>query len=255
MTKSYEKAVELILINGGADYLEKALHILEAYYDRNPNLIYKFVLKLMPDFQGMYRMFKCRTIPPVEHLFNKESSCIPFESHCKDEFVLVGRSEIRKYINGEQMSMVFANQGIVGNNNQEITNPFCECLASAVDKGKKLYISEDEGALFDSIKTTDRELEDEEYLWPAGAVVDSLSIDMEFDYLNRRYIAVNPAGDIVLVIKKWSSCYKDDRDYKGNAIPLYMGTMVFIKKAYISVLEQDLGGLQMKTYVTTISPN
>ena len=34
-------------------------------------------------------------------------------------------------------------------------------------------------------------------------------------------------------MKKWSSSYKGDSEYHGNAIPLYSGTKLYIKKEYI----------------------
>ena len=51
-------------------------------------------------------------------------------------------------------------------------------------------------------------------------VSNMLNVHMEFDYLHGRYIAVNQDNDIIFVMKKWSSSYKGDSDYSGNAIPL-----------------------------------
>ena len=75
--------------------------------------------------------------------------------------------------------------------------------------------------------------------------------DIEFDFLHGRYIAVNQANDIIFIMKKWSSGYKGDSEYPGNAIPLYRGTKLYIKKEYIGTLEQQFGTLMMKTYVQT----
>lgn len=50
-------------------------------------------------------------------------------------------------------------------------------------------------------------------------------------------------------MKKWSSSYKGDSEYSGNAIPLYSGTELYIKKEYIGTLEQRFGTLMMKTCV------
>ena len=80
-------------------------------------------------------------------------------------------------------------------------------------------------------------------------VSNMLNVHMEFDYLHGRYIAVNQDNDIIFVMKKWSSSYKGDSDYSGNAIPLYSGTKLYIKKEYIGMLEQRFGTLMMKTYV------
>ena len=72
---------------------------------------------------------------------------------------------------------------------------------------------------------------------------------MKFDFLHGRYIAVNSENDIVFIMKKWSSSYKGDSEYSGNAIPLYSGNELYIKKEYIEILEQRFGKLKMKTYV------
>ena len=50
-------------------------------------------------------------------------------------------------------------------------------------------------------------------------------------------------------MKKWTSSYKDDSEYPGNAIPLYCGTELYIKKKYIGILERQFGTLMMKTCV------
>ena len=105
------------------------------------------------------------------------------------------------------------------------------------------------GALIEFRRTLDLELEDEGYLWPGMTVSKLLNVHIEFDFLNGRYIAVNQDNDIVFIMKKWSSSYKGDSEYPGNAIPLYSGTELYIKKEYIEMLEKQFGTLMMKTYV------
>ena len=56
-------------------------------------------------------------------------------------------------------------------------------------------------------------------------------------------------------MKKWSSSYKGDIQYSGNAIPLYSGTELYIKKEYLEILEQQIGTLKMKTFVKTYVQN
>lgn len=110
-------------------------------------------------------------------------------------------------------------------------------------------ISDNTESLIDLIRTLDRELEDEDYLWPGMTASELFNVHIEFDYLHGRYIAVNQDNDIIFIMKKWSSNYKGDSDYPGNAIPLYSGTNLYIKKEYIEMLEQRFGTLMMKTYV------
>ena len=78
---------------------------------------------------------------------------------------------------------------------------------------------------------------------------EDVDVHIEFDFLNGRYIAINQENDIVFIMKKWSSSYKGDSEYPGNAIPLYSGTELYIKKEYIGTLEQRFGTLMMKTCV------
>ena len=77
----------------------------------------------------------------------------------------------------------------------------------------------------------------------------------KFDFINRRYIAVNQMNDIVIIMKKWSSSYKGDIEYHGDAIPLYSGTELYIKKEYLEIIEQRMGRLKMKTFVKTYTQN
>lgn len=230
--------------------IQYALHAIieKAFFDRKPDLISQNLLRLIPDYQGMYRLFKCREMQPQNHLYDKNNSCEPFLKNNEDEYILIGCSETRKRIDHQQMSLVFAYQGIVGEDDEEHQIPFQQCLATAV--GKEVYIiSDNSESLIDFIRTLDRELEDEDYLCPGMPVSKLLNVHIEFDFLNGRYIAVNQENDIVFIIKKWSSNYKDDREYPGNAIPLYSGTELYIKKEYIGMLEQQFGTLMMKTCV------
>ena len=231
--------------------IQYALHTIieKAFWDRKPELIPQNLLRLMPDYQGMYRLFKCREIQPQNHLYDKNNSCEPFLKNNEDEYILVGCSETRKRIDYKQVSLVFAYQGIVGEDDEEYQNPFQQCLATVVEEGEIYMISDNSEALINFISTLDRELEDEDYLWPGMSVSKLFNVHIEFDFWHGRYIAVNQENDIIFIMKKWSSSYKGDSEYPGNAIPLYSGTELYIKKEYIGMLEQQFGTLMMKTCV------
>ena len=130
--------------------------------------------------------------------------------------------------------------------------PFRQCFATAVGRGDIYLVSDNPAALIDYIMTLDRELEDEDYLWPGLPISDLFNIHIEFDYLHGRYIAVNQENDIVCIMKKWSTSYKGDSEYPGDAIPLYSGTELYMKKEYIAILEQRFGTLMMKTCVKSL---
>ena len=231
--------------------IQYALHTIieKAFLDRRPELIPQSLLLLMPDYQGMYRLFKCREMQPKNHLYDKNNSCEPFLKNNEDEYILIGCSETRKRIDYQQVSLVFAYQGIVREEDEEHQIPFQQYLATAVEKGEIYMISDNSKSLIDFIRTLDRELEDEDYLWPGMSVCKLLNVHIEFDFLHRRYIAINKENDIVFIMKKWSSSYKGDSEYPGYAIPLYSGTELYIKKEYIGTLEQRFGTLMMKTCV------
>lgn len=231
--------------------IQYALHAIieKAFLDRKPELIPQNLLRLMPDYQGMYRLFKCRVMQPENHLYDKNNSCEPFLKNNEDEYILIGCSETRKRIDYKQASLVFAYQGIVGEGDEEHQNPFQQCLATAVEEGEIYMVSDNSEALINSINTLDRELEDENYLWPGMSVSKLLNVHIEFDFWHGRYIAVNKENEIIFIMKKWSSSYKGDSEYPGNAIPLYSGTELYIKKEYIGILEQRFGTLMMKTCV------
>lgn len=89
--------------------------------------------------------------------------------------------------------MVFAYQGIVGENDEEGQIPFQQYLATAVEKGESFMISNNSESLIDFIRTLDRELEDEDYLWPGMTVSKLLNVHIEFDFY---------MGDILQSIRK-----------------------------------------------------
>ena len=237
--------------------IQYALHAIieKAYIDREPELIPQNLLRLMPDFQGMYRIFKCREMQPKNHLYKKNNSCETFLKNNDDEYILIGCSETKKYIDYQHVSLTFAYNGIVVGDDEEHNIPFTEYLATAVGKGERYMISDNGESLIDFIRTIDRELEDEDYLWPGMAVTELLNVHVKFDFINRRYIAVNQMNDIVIIMKKWSSSYKGDIEYHGDAIPLYSGTELYIKKEYLEIIEQRMGRLKMKTFVKTYTQN
>lgn len=231
--------------------IQYALHAIieKAFFDKKPELIPQNLFRLMPDYQGMYRLFKCREMQPQNHLYDKNNSCEPLLKNNEDDYILIARSETRKRIDYKQLSLVLAYQGIVGGDDDEHQNPFQQCLTTAVEKEEIYMISDNSEALINFISTLDRELEDEDYLWPRMTVSKLFNVHIEFDFWQGRYIAVNQENDIIFIMKKWSSSYKGDIEYPGNAIPLYSGTELYIKKEYIEILEQHFGKLKMKTCV------
>ena len=237
--------------------IQYALHAIieKAYFDRKPELISQNLFQLIPDYQRMYRLFKCREMQPQNHIYDKNNSCQPFFYNNEDEYILIGRAETRKRIDYQHVSLVFAYQGIVGKDNEEHQIPFQEYLVTDVEKGAIHIISDNSGSMIDLVRTLDQELEDEDYLRPGLSVSKMLNIHIEFDFLNGRYVAVNQENEVVFIMKKWSSNYKGDIEYLGNAIPLYSGTELYIKKEYLGMLEQQFGTLMMKTCVKTYTQN
>ena len=209
--------------------IQYALHAIieKAFIDREPELLPQTLFRLIPDYQGMYKLFKCRDMQPQNHLYDKNNSCEPFLINNKDEYILIGCSEIKKHIDYHQTSLIFAYQGIVGEAGDEHQIPFQQYLATAVEEGEIYTILDNPESLIDFIRTLDRELEDEDYLWPGTSVSKLLDVHIEFDFLNGRYIAINQEKDVVFIMKKWSSSYKGDSEYHGNAIPLYSGTKLY----------------------------
>jgi 2-hydroxy-3-keto-5-methylthiopentenyl-1-phosphate phosphatase len=231
--------------------IQYALHAIieKAFRDRKPELVPQNLLRLIPDYQGMYRLFKSREIQPTNHLYDKGNSCEPFLKNNENEYVLVGCSETRKHIDYQQSSLVFAYRGVVGENDEQNQIPFRQYLVTAIERGENCLISDNSGSLIGIGKTMDQELEGEDYLCPVMPVLELLNAHIKFDYLHGRYIAVNQEDDIIFIMKKWSSSYKGDSEYFGNAIPLYTGTELYMKKEYIQTIEKHFGRLMMRTCV------
>ena len=223
--------------------IQYALHAIieKAFFDRKPELIPQNLLRLVPDYQEMYRLFKCRKIQPQNHLYDKDNSYEPFLPNNEGEYILIGAFEKKLHIDYKQISCIFAYQGIIGVDDKEQKNPFQKCFSTDIETGEFYSISDNPTVLIDFIETLDRELENENYLWVGNPI--------EFDFLHRRYSAIDQENDIIFIMKKWTSSYKDDSEYPGNAIPLYCGTELYIKKKYIGILERQFGTLMMKTCV------
>lgn len=115
----------------------------------------------------------------------------------------------KKHIDYQHVSLTFAYNGIVVGDDEEHNIPFTEYLATAVGKGERYMISDNGESLIDFIRTIDRELEDEDYLWPGMAVTELLNVHVKFDFINRRYIAVNQMNDIVIIMKNGHRVIKE----------------------------------------------
>ena len=50
-------------------------------------------------------------------------------------------------------------------------------------------------------------------------------------------------------MKNWQSCYWGDSDFQGQAIPLYVGTELYIKTDYLTVLQEHYGKLHVRIKV------
>ena len=231
--------------------IQYALHALieKAILDRNPQLIFQNLLLMIPDYQGMYRLFKCRKMQPKKHLYDKNDSYDTFDKDYEGEYILIGRLERKEHMDYKQVSLVSACQGIVREHDNGLQGVFQQYFTTAVENGPGFVISNNSEALIDIIRSMDLELVDEDYIWPGEIISELLNVHIEFDFWHGRYIAVNHENDVVFIMKKWSSCYKGDSKYPGEAIPLYNGAELYIKKEYIGTLEQKFGKLKMKTHV------
>lgn len=232
--------------------IQYALHsiIKKAYIEGKPELIEQCLIYLIPDYQGMYRLFKCREMQPQNHLYEKENTCKDFLYKSEtDEYVRIGCTEIKVYDGSEQISITFAYEGLVKKEIESTIIPFAEYKTVNIEKDAIYPVSEDSTSLFILIKTFDKELETNTYLWPGKMICDIFKIHMDFDFLNGRYIGIDQKGNVVFIMKKWYSSYRDNYDYSIDSIPLYSGTELFIKKDYLYLLENRFGTLMMKTYV------
>ena len=69
--------------------IQYALHAIieKAFFDKKPELIPQNLFRLMPDYQGMYRLFKCREMQPQNHLYDKNNSCEPLLKNNEDDYI------------------------------------------------------------------------------------------------------------------------------------------------------------------------
>ena len=114
--------------------IQYALHAIieKAFFDRKPELIPQNLLRLVPDYQEMYRLFKCRKIQPQNHLYDKDNSYEPFLPNNEGEYILIGAFEKKLHIDYKQISCIFAYQGIIGVDDKEQKNPFQKCFSTDI---------------------------------------------------------------------------------------------------------------------------
>ena len=200
--------------------IQYALHAIieKAYANRTPELISSHIGGLIPDFRGMYRLFKCRDIQPKELCSKQGNRCEPFEISNEKDDVLIGCFEMKKNINYKTFSMEHGYLGLVCKPVKDDSSPFEEYISLGINSINKYVINKKEEALIELVRTHDCLLEDDNFLLPSDYVLAFLKGRMMFDYVNRRYIVVDQDNKTLFFIKKWSSCYRGDSDYNGDAV-------------------------------------
>lgn len=89
---------------------------------------------------------------------------------------------------------------------------------------------------------------------PIMKVLKTCGINYEDLYVKlHTYIAVNQNQEVIFIMKNWQSCYRGDSDYTGYAIPLYIGTELYIKTDYLPILQEHYGSIYLKTKVEKIT--
>lgn len=253
---SQSKVLELNTVYKSYE-IQYALHAIieRAYADRNPELIRKNIGGLIPDFRGMYRLFKCRDIQPKEHIYNLKSKCEPLEMSNEKDYVLIGCFETKKNINYNKFSMEHGYQGLVCNSSEDESSPFVESIGLGIDFGNKFVINKNEEALIELVRTHDCLLEDDNFLLPSDWILTLLKGRLKFDYMHRRYVVVDQDNRTIFVIKKWSSCYMGDNDYTGDAIPLYSGVHIYATCEALNTIKTKIDGLSRRIFVDSFSQN
>lgn len=227
--------------------IQYTLHAIieKAYIQRRPEIIPQSLLQLVPDFTGMYRIFKSREAAPNMHLFTDNK--LMKKEDIKDlEYTLVGCIEIKRDLDYEKAKWSFVFSGLVLDSIDKDEIPLNQYYVRSFEEGNNYQATGDLYSLINLFCSLDKELEDNYYLWPIADVCEILNLHTAFDFLNGRFVAVNQSQEVVFYMKSWQSCYKGDSDYTGYAIPLYMGTALYIKTDYLTILQEHYGTLRMK---------
>ena len=135
------------------------------------------------------------------------------------------------------------------------SSPFEEYISLGINSINKYVINKNEEALIELVRTHDCLLEDDNFLLPSDYVLAFLKGRMMFDYVNRRYIVVDQDNKTLFFIKKWSSCYRGDSDYNGDAIPLYSGTCMYSTYETLHKLKTKIDGLSRQIFADSFSQN
>ena len=237
--------------------IQYALHAIieKAYANRTPELISSHIGGLIPDFRGMYILFKCRDIQPKELCSKQGNRCEPFEISNEKDDVLIGCFEMKKNINYKTFSMEHGYLGLVCKPIKDDSSPFEEYISLGINSINKYVINKNEEALIELVRTCDCLLDDDNFLLPSDYVLAFLKGRMMFDYVNRRYIVVDHDNKTLFFIKKWSSCYRGDSDYNGDAIPLYSGTCMYSTYETLHKLKTKISRLSRQIFADSFSQN
>lgn len=235
--------------------MQYALHaiIKKAYLERVPELIPISLIQLMPDFVGMYRTFKIRELAPSVRLYEETDSQRDLTID-ETEYTRIGCTEIKRKIDFREVKYTLVYEGIVplSFNNKNMF-PFNQYFVTSFEDENVYEIETDTRLLIGLYRSLDKKMEDNCYLWPDKYILEFLDLHKEYDSLNERYIAVNQTNEVVFFMKNWRSCYMGNSDYKGNAIPLYTGTALYIKTEYLKTLQERFGNLQMVLKVKSVT--
>lgn len=227
--------------------IQYALHAIieKAFMEKLPEIIPQSLLQLVPDFLGMYRAFRSREIAPRDHLF--EAQDLQRDIVVEDaEYMRIASIEIRRTIDYKETKYIFSYMGVVPKSFDITELPVNLYIVPSFEKRKIYRKTDDSLALIELDSSLDKELEDNHFLWPVENICKTLNLHTEFDSLNGRYVALNHNQEVVFFMKNFQSCYRGDSDYPGYAIPLYVGTALYMKTNYLSLLKEHYGDLQIQ---------
>lgn len=215
-----------------------------------PEMPYMVINDFNIDFSEMDIYRRCRCLPNVSTIHNLQAGkgIEEFtENQWNNEFIEIASFEIEKYCKDDR-NYVFTNRekGIVFKNTDVILNRVW-IGSSMFDVECNLEECKDVCCMI--CESNDFSFDTKQYLWLRGDIAFELGIYKKNDYQNNRIIGVAEDGATVLIMHNWRCSYIGDNEHRAMEVPLYNGTILYMRRDYLEKLKSKYGQLYYATEI------
>lgn len=218
-----------------------------------PEMPYMVINNFNIDFSEMDMYRRCRRLPNMSTIHNLQTGKMIeefTEKQWNSKFIEIASFEIEKYCKGGR-NYVFTNRekGIVLRNSDTILN---RVLISSSMSEVECNLDDCQEACCVIYDSYDFSFGTEQYLWLREDIAFELGIYKMNDYKNNRIIGVAEGGTTVLIMNNWRCAYIGDDKYGAREVPLYHGTILYMRRDYLEKIENKYGKLYCATEIKRV---